>query len=234
MSEFSGFPAETRQFLSDLRENNDRDWFNANKKRYEKFVKIPSVAFVQVMGTRLQDIDEKLVVDARTNGSGNLMRMARDTRFSADKSPYKSNIAMMWWHGSGKKTAHPAFGMQVTPDDAGLMAGMFGFDKGMLDAYRQAVDDAELGEQLVEAVQNVESAGYEMQGAHYKTTPRGYDNDHPRADLLKYNALYAHALTINWDVVMSPELVDVVYEHCQKLAPIQSWLVTVQETYHLS
>lgn len=234
MSEFAGFPAETRQFLSDLRANNDRDWFNANKKRYEKFVKTPSVAFVQAMGTRLQDIDEKLVVDARTNGSGNLMRMARDTRFSADKSPYKSNIAMMWWHGSGKKTAHPAFGMQVTPDDAGLMAGMFGFDKGMLDAYRQAVDDVELGEQLVDAVKQVESAGYEIPGAHYKTTPRGYASDHPRADLLKYNALYAHALSIHWDIVMSPELIDVVYDHCRKLAPIQSWLVKVQDKFGIS
>ena len=231
MSDFAGFPPETRQFLLDLRDNNDREWYQANKKTYEKFVKAPAVEWVQIMGTRLQDLDEKLIVDTRTNGSGSLMRMARDTRFSKDKSPYKTNIAMMWWHGSGKKTEHPAFGMQITPDDAGLMVGMFGFQKSMLAGYRQAVDDAELGEELVETIQALESDGYEVLGKHYKTTPRGFDKDHPRAELLKYNALYAHATELSWDTILSDDFVDVCYKHFERLAPIHHWLVKMQDKF---
>ena len=141
MSDFPGFPSETQAFLNDLRENNTREWFTANKQRYDDAVKAPAVAWVGAMGARLRDIDADVVVDLRTNGSGSLMRAARDTRFSKDKSPYKVNIAMMWWHGSGKKMQHPAFGMEITPDEAGLMAGMFYFPKPMLEAYRQAVLD---------------------------------------------------------------------------------------------
>lgn len=231
MSDFGGFPQTTQQFLQDLRENNDREWFTEHKKIYEKEVKAPAIAWVQAMGTRLHEIDEKLVVDIRTNGSGSMMRLARDTRFSKDKSPYKTNIAMMWWHGSGKKTQHTAFGMQITPDDGGLVAGMFGFPKPMLEAYRQAVVDENLGEALLEAISEVESAGYEILGQHYKTTPRGYDKEHPRADWLKYNALYTHAVDISWDTLMSDNLVDYCFDHFQKMAPIHHWLVNVQEKY---
>jgi uncharacterized protein (DUF2461 family) len=63
MTEFAGFPQATQQFLRDLRDNNNRDWYIENKKTYENEVKAPAIAWVQAMGTRLQDLDEKLVVD---------------------------------------------------------------------------------------------------------------------------------------------------------------------------
>ncbi len=231
MSGFTGFTADTQQFLIDLSQNNDREWFTGNKKVYEKSVKNPAIEWVQVMGTRLQDIDGQLVVDTRANGSGGLMRMARDTRFSKDKSPYKTNISMMWWRGTGKKTEHPAFGMQISPESAGLMVGMFGFPKPMLEAYRQAVVDDEVGEALGDEMQTLESAGYEVLGKHYKTTPRGYDKDHPRAELLKYNGLYTHATEIPWDVLMSEDVVDFCFEHFQKMSGLYHWLVKVQDKF---
>jgi len=231
MSDFAGFTEATRQFLNDLRDNNDREWYQANKKTYEKAVKTPSIAWVQAMGTRLLDLDDKLTVDTRTNGGGSLMRMARDTRFSKDKSPYKTNIAMMWWRGAGKKTEHPAFGMQITPDDAGLMVGMFGFPKPMLNAYRQAVVDDDLGESLVDILTTLESQGFEVLGKHYKTTPRGYDKDHPRAEQLKFNGLYTHATDLSWDTLLSSDLVEVCFEQFEAMAPIHHWLVQVQDKY---
>lgn len=231
MTEFAGFPQATQQFLQDLRDNNNRDWYIENKKTYEAVVKAPAIEWVQAMGTRLQDLDDQLVVDIRTNGGGSLMRMARDTRFSKDKTPYKTNIAMLWWHGSGKKMQHPAFGMQITPDDGGLMTGMHGFPKPMLEAYRQAVDDDELGDALLEAVEQTESAGYEVMGTHYKTTPRGFDKAHPRADWLKYNALYTHATDITWETLVSADLVGICFDHFQKMTPILQWLVRVQDKF---
>ena len=231
MSDFPGFPAETRAFLLDLRENNTREWFAANKARYEEVVKAPAVAWVAALGARLQTLDADLVVDLRTNGSGSLMRAARDTRFSKDKSPYKTNIAMMWWHGSGKKMLHPAFGMQLTPDDAGLMTGMFHFPKPMLDAYRQAVIDPELGPALLDATDSVVSAGYKISGRHYKTTPRGYDRDHVRGDWLKYNSLHAFEDAISWDAVCSSAFIEICFNHFQRMSPIIHWLVCVQERF---
>ena len=231
MSGFSGFPIETQQFLRDLRENNTREWFAENRARYEDFVKAPAVAWVSAMGERLRELDPDIVIDTRTNGSGSLMRAARDTRFSKDKSPYKVNIAMMWWHGSGKKMQHPGFGMQVTPDEAGLMVGMFHFAKPMLEAYRQAVLDDELGEALVGIAQGVKAAGFGLSGLHYKTAPRGYDKAHPRVEWLRYNNLHAGTHDIDWATVNSSRLLDVCFERFKALAPILDWLVAVQARY---
>ena len=231
MSEFAGFPAATREFLLELRENNTREWYASNRARYDKVVKAPALAWVAAMGARLQQLDSQLVVDLRTNGSGSLMRAARDTRFSKDKSPYKTNIAMMWWRGAGKKMQHPAFGMQITPDGTDLMAGMFHFAKPMLEAYRRAVVDETLGPALLDATAAVETAGYELSGRHYKTVPRGFDRAHPLADWLKYNNLHCSIMGIDRDAALSPAFIDTCFEHFRQMAPILHWLVQVQEHF---
>ncbi len=231
MSDFPGFPAETQGFLRELRANNTREWFAENRPRYEDLVKAPALQWVAAMGERLRQLDADIVVDLRVNGSGALMRAARDTRFSKDKSPYKTNIAMMWWHGAGKKSQHPAFGMQITPDDAGLMAGKFHFAKPMLEAYRQAVLDEALGAALIEAAAAVTAAGYNISGRHYKTAPRGYDKNHPRIEWLRYNHLYAGTHDIDWRTVSSPRLIDTCFEHFSALAPLLRWLVAVQQRF---
>ena len=231
MSDFPGFPAETQVFLRELRANNTREWFAANRARYDDFVKTPALEWVAAMGARLKDLDPDIVVDLRSNGSGCLMRAARDTRFSKDKSPYKVNVAMMWWRGSGKKMQHPGFGMQITPDDAGLMVGMFHFAKPMLEAYRQAVLDDELGEALIALSRDVAAAGYGLSGSHYKTAPRGFDKNHPRVEWLRYNNLHAGTHDIKPSAITSPQLIDVCFDHFSGLAPIFRWLVAVQERY---
>lgn len=231
MSDFPGFPAETQLFLQELRVNNTREWFAANKARYEEFVRAPALQWVAAMGERLKSLDSEIVVDTRTNGSGSLMRAARDTRFSKDKSPYKVNVAMMWWRGRGKKMQHPAFGMQISPDDAGLMVGMFHFAKPMLAAYRQAVLDDELAEELMSIAEAVEAAGYQLSGSHYKTAPRGFDKNHPRIEWLRYNSLHVGTHDIPPELISTPQLLDVCFDHFSKLAPILHWLARVQERF---
>ena len=231
MSDFPGFPAETQAFLRELRANNTREWFADNRARYDDFVKTPALEWVAAMGARLKELDPDIVVDLRSNGSGCLMRAARDTRFSKDKSPYKVNVAMMWWRGSGKKMQHPGFGMQITPDDAGLMVGMFHFAKPMLDAYRQAVLDDEMGEGLIALATEVGAAGYGLSGSHYKTAPRGFDKNHPRVEWLRYNNLHAGTHDIEPGAITSPRLIDDCFAHFSALAPIFHWLVAVQERY---
>ncbi len=231
MSDFPGFPPETQQFLQDLRANNTREFFAANKGRYDEFVKAPALQWVVAMGERLRSLDSEIVVDTRANGSGSLMRAARDTRFSKDKSPYKVNVAMMWWHGSGKKMQHPGFGMQITPDEAGLMVGMFHFAKPMLEAYRQAVLDDELAEELIALARAIEAAGYQLSGTHYKTAPRGFDKNHPRVKWLRYNNLHAGTHDIPQSIITTPQLIEVCFDHFSELAPILHWLARVQERF---
>lgn len=106
LQSFSGFPEEGIQFLADLDVNNNRDWFQANKKLFQERLQIPAQQFVAALGVRLLKISAGIRYDTRTNGSGSLMRIYRDTRFSKDKTPYKTNISMAFWEGPGKKIGY--------------------------------------------------------------------------------------------------------------------------------
>lgn len=224
---FGGFPAEGLHFMQELAVNNERAWFDAHKQTYLDAVQAPAVALVQALGTRLQERFPSVHYDMRTNGSGSLMRIHRDVRFSADKSPYKTNIAMMFPTGTGKKTASPGFGLQLTLTGVDVMAGIFDFDKDALVRYRSAVDDDRTGEALVAAAATVEEAGpYSIQGQHYRRVPSGYAADHPRADWLKYKGLWATGPEIDLRVAQTPQLVDVAMGHFKRMAPIFTWLIS--------
>ncbi|MEM9955216.1 MAG: DUF2461 domain-containing protein [Chloroflexota bacterium] len=222
----TAFSQEALTFLHDLRENNNREWFNANKKRFKDELQAPSVELVATLGTRLQEHFPEITYDVAINGSGSLMRIYRDTRFSKDKTPYKENIAMGFSAGAKSKMAKPSFGIQIGAESAGVMAGQFGFDKEQLKTYRDAVSDTTQGNAMLEAIQAVQSAGnYVIKGAHYKRIPRGYNAlDDERDPYLLYNGLWASYETIPADVVTSDVFVDTVIEHFVAMSPIQQWL----------
>lgn len=103
--------------------------------------------------------------------------------------------------------------------------------KELLRAFRDAVVDARLGPELVNAIATVKKAGeYEVGGEHYKRVPRGYDADHERSELLKYNGIYAMKIGIPVEEAYSPELVDLCFQHCVNMRPIQQWLVDMYKT----
>lgn len=228
---FNGFSDAGLRFLDDLTANNTREWFEEHKDIYKNELQEPALAFISAVGERLQEISPAVRYDSRTNGGGSLMRINRDTRFSKDKSPYKDNISMMFWEGDGKKTEEPGFGMRIMDGNGGLISGMFGFDKPMLEAFRQAVLDDRFGAELDKIIKTLKKQGYEIEGGDlYKKVPRGYPEDHPRADYLKFRGLYARVETLTRETLTSPKLVDEVVGHFKAMAPLQQWLVKVKQT----
>ncbi len=228
---FNGFPEEGLQFLADLSQNNNRDWFGARKQTYTETIVNPALAFIETLGQRLLTISPHIQVDTRTNGAGSLMRIYRDTRFSADKSPYKTWVGIRFWEGGRKASENPGFFFGFDATGGGLHVGMHGFDKAMLAAYRAAVVDDQLGAELTAALASVQEAGpYQLKGQHYKRVPRGFDAQHPRAELLRFNTLYVSSPGIPPAELASPNLVDVVMDHCHNAAPLQKWLLKVKLT----
>lgn len=224
-----GFPQEGLDFLDQLAENNNREWFNEHKGDYQKHLVEPAIDFITELGGRLKTVSPNIQYDTRANGSGSLMRIYRDVRFSKDKSPYKTNITIVFWEGTGKKPERSIFGFRIDANQGGgLVAGTINFTKPVLAAYRQAVVDPELGTQLIKAVETVQQAGdYSIEGEHYKRVPRGFDADHERADYLRYAGLYAMSPTLDNDMLASPDLVEICFEHCQQMAPIQQWCAQI-------
>ena len=115
---FMGFPQDALDFLAELKPNNNKAWFEVNKPRYRSSIVEPAIAFVTDLGERLKTIAHAIVYDTRTNGSGSLMRVYRDTRFSKDKTPYKTNIGMAFWEGPNAKMGNPSFFVHIEPDFA--------------------------------------------------------------------------------------------------------------------
>lgn len=226
---FNGFPKEGLQFYADLAENNNKEWFTANKQTYLDSVVAPAQAFIESAGEQLKFLSPHIQYDTRTNGQGSLMRIYRDVRFSPDKTPYKTWAGIRFWEGAGKAKDNPGYFLWFDSSGAGIHVGMHGFDKPMLTAYRDAVVDPNLGPQLEDIVQSLSAAeDYQVSGVHYKRVPRGYDKDHPRADLLLHNALYASSPRIEPEHLSSPDLTTVFMDHCEKMAPLQRWLVAVR------
>jgi uncharacterized protein (TIGR02453 family) len=231
---FSGFPTQGIQFLESLARNNEREWFRAHKEDYLEHVLGPAQDFVFALGERLKSVSEGIRYDLHTNGSGSILRIYRDVRFSKDKRPYHTRIRIVFWEGDRRKTENPGFYLGIDPSGVGVFAGIHAFVKPFLTAYREAVADDQLGTELEAVLRSVGDAGkYEIGGEHYKRVPRGYDAEHARADLLRYNGLYAHAQAIGPELITTPELVEVCFEHLRNMAPLQQWLVKVGRLFEV-
>lgn len=231
---YSGFPVQTLQFLRELDQNNNRAWFQAHKGEYQQYVLAPTQDFVHALGERLRAISPGIRYDTRASG-GSILRIYRDLRFSQDQTPYNPNVRVQFWEGEGKRKRmeNPSFLVRIEPDGVSLYAGIYVFPKALLIAYREAVVDEELGPELEAAMAAVRKAGgYTLGGEHYKRVPRGYDADHPRADLLRYNGLWAHtADTMDPALITTARLLEACLEHCRNMAPLHRWLVKVQQRF---
>lgn len=221
-SPFPGFPRGCVSFYEELRENNEREWFEANKARYERDVLDPARAFVSAMGSRLQAIAPEIVADARSNRS--IFRIYRDTRFSKDKTPYKTHLGLWMWEGGRQRMECSGFYFHLEPPTLMLGVGVYMFSKPMLEAYREAVDDEAMGEDLTAVVEQVGAAGARVGGDTFKRVPRGFPKDHPRADLLRHGGLHAGVEGPIPHAMFGPELVDWCFERYAALAPLHTWL----------
>ena len=130
------FTPESFAFLRELRENNNRDWFAANKQRYEREVRDPALRFISDFGPHLLRIAPRLVADPRRS----MFRIYRDTRFSRDKSPYKTHIGIHFFHEKAKAAASvPGFYLHISPGESFAAAGIWHPDPRSLGKVREAI-----------------------------------------------------------------------------------------------
>ena len=228
MSTFTGFPEELISFYKDLSRHNNREWFEEHKDDYKHYVITPSQNFILAMGKRLRTFSPDIISDTRTNGAGSLFRIYRDTRFSPDKSPYKTFLGIFFWEGERKKAENSGFYFHLEPDKLMLAVGIHMFPKFLLKSYRDAVIHSEYGMTLLEAVEGVTVIEeYQIGGKHYKRVPRGYDSSHKNAKFLLHKGLYAFIETEIPNEFYSEALLDYCLERFHDMYPIHRWLMSV-------
>ena len=205
---FEGFGEGAVRFYEDLAANNTRDWWRANKAWYERDVRAPL---------------EHLLEDLRGEfGEAKVFRPNRDTRFSRDKSPYKTAAAAVIG------AAHGGVGtlyLQFSADGLMMGGGSYMPDSEHLAQLREAIADDRTGPELEGVVAGIRADGGEI-GAHdqVKTAPRGYPVDHPRIELLRLKGIigwYEHEAG-SW--LYKPAARDTVAERWRSLGPLNRWL----------
>ena len=124
MARYAKFEPATLRFLEELEDNNNRPWFNENKSRYEVDVLDVALRFIQSMQDPLHEIAPHFVAQPTRMG-GSLMRVYRDTRFSKNKTPYKTNIGIQFRHERARDVHSPGYYLHIEPNDVFLGAGMW-------------------------------------------------------------------------------------------------------------
>jgi uncharacterized protein (TIGR02453 family) len=202
-------------FLVDLEQNNNREWFAANRARYEADVLEPALAFVEDFGHRLPAISPHMrAVPRRTGGS--LFRIHRDTRFSKDKSPYKTTVGIHFRHERAKDVAAPGFYLHLAPGEVFAGAGIWHPDMPTLTAIREAI--VAQPERWREA-----TAGIDVIGSTLKRVPSGFDRDHPLAEDLKRKDFAAYAKLSEAEAT-APGFLDRYARACEEAAPLMGFL----------
>jgi uncharacterized protein (TIGR02453 family) len=225
---FAGFPRECVEFYIQLAQNNNKAWFDKHKKDYEKYVMDPARSFVFEMGVLLSSISPKVTADPRVNRS--IFRTYRDTRFSKDKTPYKTHLGIFFWEGNLAKMDCPGFYFHLEPPTLLLAAGNHCFSSKLLETYRDSVADAKHGPALVKAIEKlIATDGYSIGGRHYKKIPRGYKADGLAGELLLHNGLYAAYEVGIPEKLYSAKILEYCFTIFKDMAPIHKWLVAMTE-----
>lgn len=176
------FKKSTIKFLRELEKNNNRDWFEANKHRYESDVREPALEYIEAMAPHLAKISGSFIASPKKVG-GSLMRVYRDVRFSKDKTPYKTNIGIQFRHAAGKDVHAPGFYMHIEPSEVFVGAGIWRPDSATINNMRLHMDENQAEWKKISKA--VKAKGFSMYGESLKRPPKGYSDDHPLLEDLK-------------------------------------------------
>jgi uncharacterized protein (TIGR02453 family) len=220
------FGPEVFTFLADLRANNDREWFAANRDRYEEDLLEPSLEFINAFAPRLEKISPHFRADARPSG-GSLFRIYRDTRFSKDKSPYKTNVGIHFRHERAKDAHAPGYYLHIGPDEVFAGGGIWHPDTEAATRIREAiVEDPERWRRGTRTGAFAKRLG--LGGDSLKRVPPWADPEHPFADDLKRKDFFGSARLDKSDVV-APGFVDEYARICRAAAPFMEFLCDALE-----
>lgn len=209
------------QFLRDLKSHNNREWFQANKARYEHDVRDPLLRFIADFGPRLRTISPHFVADPRPSG-GSMFRIYRDTRFSRDKSPYKTHASAHFEHERADDVHTPGYYIHLAPKNVYAGVGIWQPDSDTLAKIRSAiVAGPSRWKRAVSAPAFARQ--FVVEGETLKRAPQGFDPTHPLIEDLKRKDFTAGVRLTERDAV-SPRFLDRFTALCKDATPFMKFL----------
>jgi uncharacterized protein (TIGR02453 family) len=202
---FAGFPVAALDFYDDLEVDNTRSFWQAHRHVYDEAVLAP--------------MKELTAALAEEFGEAKIFRPYRDVRFAKDKTPYKTH------QGAFVRVADSTgYYVEVSPRGVRTGGGCYHLESARLAAFRAAVAHDTYGADLAARLATVERKGYNVGGDRLKTTPRGYDADHPRIELLRHRSLTAGRSLGFEPVIHTGELLEEVRRDWRAVRPLVEWI----------
>ena len=181
------FTDNTLAFLRRLKRHNDRDWFRSHREEFERDVRAPMVEVIERLAVDLSTFAPELVAAPKTS----MYRIYRDTRFSADKSPFKTHVAAIFPHRALPKHVGAGLYLHLAPDHVLVGAGCYAPEPSQLYRLRSHVaTHLNQFRAIVEAPRFRRNFG-EVNGERLKRVPKGFDVNDPAADYLKLRQFLA-------------------------------------------
>lgn len=216
------FSPQLFTFLEELKANNNKEWFEANRHRYLEFVRDPMLAFIAAFRPRLASINPYLIADPKPNG-GSMLRIYRDIRFSKSKVPYKTNAAAYFTHQTGKENT-PGIYLHLSPEESYIALGFW----RPATAIRRNITDAIANrpEDWKKAITDRQfKSKTKLMGESLARLPKQYDPSHPfAADLQRKD--FVASTTFTRQQVCAKDFLDRVESICQSARPFLEFLTT--------
>jgi uncharacterized protein (TIGR02453 family) len=219
MSTFSGFPKDSLRFLRLLKRNNNREWFLEHKSTYEACLKRPMAEMIDALAGDFRRFAPEMIASAKVSA----YRIHRDTRFSNDKSPYKTHVAAVFPRAGLGKHEGAGLYFHIAPSEVWVGGGLYMPLPEDLGAVR-----SHIGENLASFRKIVGGPQFRklfgaLEGERLARVPRGFSADHPAADYLKYKQFLA-GRTLPASVATSPSFYTTVLETFRGMLPLVRFL----------
>ena len=218
-STFPGFSPQTLTFLRNLKRNNRRDWFQPRKEQYETLIKLPLLELIECLNQEFA----RFAPDYVTPPQKATYRIYRDTRFSKDKTPYKTHISAIFPRYTAIKREGAVFYFHFTEKELLIFAGVYMPEPEELLAYRNLLQEryAELEEILSD--KRLQRTVGQLQGERLTRMPKGFPPDHPAESLLRGKQWYLEN-TVDARVLTSARLLPELAKHFEVMAPLVEFL----------
>jgi uncharacterized protein (TIGR02453 family) len=213
------FSPEALKFLRGLKRHNDRAWFDARKPIYERELKAPMLALIDQVNHALADFAPEHIRPPHKA----MFRIYRDTRFAADKRPYKTHVAAWWVRAGLEKTSGAGFYFHVSPTETVIAAGMYMPAPEQLLAVRRHLVDHHAELRTLLAAKKLRAALHEFEGNRLKRPPRGFAADSPALDLLLCRQ-WGVSATLPAEAATQPTLLKEITTRFALAAPVVHFL----------